>query len=129
MFLATSIDAFVLTSLPQGVVASETTLTEEPWILILVILALPLNPLANNIDLNEIQLHFIVITALGVGFIIPRFGLNSLVVSSITFIRGVGYCSRNHLQNSSPRYSIHSLHARRCAFDCLYPCYLDKLAA
>ncbi len=82
---------------------SATSLTNEPWILILlmigiliaagcvmettpniVILAPILMPLAENIGMNEIQFCVMMITALGVGFITPPLGLNLFVVSGIT---------------------------------------------
>jgi C4-dicarboxylate transporter DctM subunit len=88
---------------PQGFVAAITQLTDEPWILILlmigilvaagcvmettpniVILAPILKPLADSIGMNEIQFCIMMITALGVGFITPPLGLNLFVVSGIT---------------------------------------------
>jgi C4-dicarboxylate transporter DctM subunit len=88
---------------PQGFVAAATSVSEEPWILILmmililiaagcvmettpniVILAPILFPLAQSIDMNEIQFCIMMITALGVGFITPPLGLNLFVVSGIT---------------------------------------------
>ena len=50
----------------------------------IVILAPILKPLADNIDMNEIQFCIMMITALGVGFITPPLGLNLFVVSGIT---------------------------------------------
>ncbi len=88
---------------PQGFVIAVTSLTETPWILILlmigiliaagcvmettpniVILAPLLKPLADNIGMNEIQFCIMMITALGVGFITPPLGLNLFVVSGLT---------------------------------------------
>jgi TRAP-type C4-dicarboxylate transport system permease large subunit len=88
---------------PQGFVYSLTSLTEDPMILIammvliliaagcvmettpnIVILAPILKPLADNIGMNEIQFCIMMITALGVGFITPPLGLNLFVVSGIT---------------------------------------------
>lgn len=88
---------------PQGFVASVTSLTEDPYILILlmimiliaagcvmettpniVILAPILKPLADEIGMNEIQFCVMMITALGVGFITPPLGLNLFVVSGLT---------------------------------------------
>jgi len=88
---------------PQGFVAAVTGITEEPWILILlmililiaagcvmettpniVILAPILKPLADEIGMNEIQFCVMLITALGVGFITPPLGLNLFVVSGLT---------------------------------------------
>ena len=50
----------------------------------IVILAPILFPLAQNIEMNEIQFCIMMITALGVGFITPPLGLNLFVVSGIT---------------------------------------------
>ena len=88
---------------PQGFVYSVTALTDDPTLLILmmigiliaagcvmettpniVILAPILKPLADNIGMNEIQFSILMITALGVGFITPPLGLNLFVVSGIT---------------------------------------------
>ena len=90
-------------NVPQGFVASVTSLTDDPSMLILlmigiliaagcvmettpniVILAPILKPLADNIGMNEIQFCVMMITALGVGFITPPLGLNLFVVSGIT---------------------------------------------
>lgn len=95
--------ALAIMGVPQGFVAAATNLTNEPWILILlmigiliaagcvmettpniVILAPILKPLADNIGMNEIQFCIMMITALGVGFITPPLGLNLFVVSGIT---------------------------------------------
>ncbi|MGF1619145.1 MAG: TRAP transporter large permease [Rhodomicrobiaceae bacterium] len=88
---------------PQGFVASMSALTDDPHVMILimiailiaagcvmettpniVILAPILKPLADNIGMNEIQFCVMMITALGVGFITPPLGLNLFVVSGIT---------------------------------------------
>lgn len=88
---------------PQGFVGAVTSLTDDPTLLILlmigiliaagcvmettpniVILAPILKPLADNIGMNEIQFCIMMITALGVGFITPPLGLNLFVVSGLT---------------------------------------------
>ena len=88
---------------PQGFVFALTSLTEDPTLLILmmvailiaagcvmettpniVILAPILKPLADNIGMNEIQFCIMMISALGVGFITPPLGLNLFVVAGIT---------------------------------------------
>ncbi|MCR9256721.1 MAG: TRAP transporter large permease [Alphaproteobacteria bacterium] len=95
--------ALAILGVPQGFVYAVTSLTEEPWILILlmiviliaagcvmettpniVILAPILKPLADSIDMNEIQFCVMMITSLGVGFITPPLGLNLFVVSGLT---------------------------------------------
>ncbi|MBZ8119946.1 TRAP transporter large permease [Roseovarius sp. LXJ103] len=95
--------ALALLGVPQGFVAAATSVSNEPWILILmmililiaagcvmettpniVILGPILFPLAQSIDMNEIQFCIMMITALGVGFITPPLGLNLFVVSGIT---------------------------------------------
>ena len=102
-FSAPLAEAIAIMGVPQGFVASITSLTDEPWLLILlmigiliaagcvmettpniVILAPILKPLADNIGMNEIQFCIMMITALGVGFITPPLGLNLFVVSGIT---------------------------------------------
>lgn len=96
-------EALAIIGVPQGFVTSITSLTDDPMILILlmigilvaagcvmettpniVILAPILKPLADNIGMNEIQFCIMMITALGVGFITPPLGLNLFVVSGIT---------------------------------------------
>lgn len=88
---------------PQGFVFAVTSLTDNPHLLILlmiailiaagcvmettpniVILAPILKPLADDIGMNEIQFCVLMITALGVGFITPPLGLNLFVVSGLT---------------------------------------------
>ena len=102
-FSAPLAEALAIMGVPQGFVASVTSLTDDPYMLILlmifiliaagcvmettpniVILAPILKPLADNIGMNEIQFCIMMITALGVGFITPPLGLNLFVVSGIT---------------------------------------------
>ena len=96
-------EALAIIGVPQGFVAVATGVSDEPWILILmmigiliasgcvmettpniVILAPILKPLADSIGMNEIQFCIMMITALGVGFITPPLGLNLFVVSGLT---------------------------------------------
>jgi C4-dicarboxylate transporter DctM subunit len=89
-------------NVPQGFVGAVTSLTDDPYVLILlmigiliaagcvmettpniVILAPILKPLADDIGMNEIQ-FCIMMTALGVGFITPPLGLNLFVVAGLT---------------------------------------------
>ena len=102
-FSAPLAEALAIMGVPQGFVASVTSLTDDPQVLILlmililiaagcvmettpniVILAPILKPLADNIGMNEIQFCIMMITALGVGFITPPLGLNLFVVAGIT---------------------------------------------
>ena len=102
-FSAPLAEALAIMGVPQGFVTAVTGLTDDPAILILlmiciliaagcvmettpniVILAPILKPLADNIGMNEIQFCIMMITALGVGFITPPLGLNLFVVSGIT---------------------------------------------
>lgn len=95
--------ALAILGVPQGFVYSITSITDNPALLILlmifiliaagcvmettpniVILAPILKPLADNIGMNEIQFCIMMITALGVGFITPPLGLNLFVVSGLT---------------------------------------------
>ena len=95
--------AMAALGVPQGFVLSVTSLTENPYMLILlmigilvaagcvmettpniVILAPILKPLADEIGMDEIQFCVMMITALGVGFITPPLGLNLFVVSGLT---------------------------------------------
>ena len=95
--------ALAIMGVPQGFVSAATSLTDDPYLLILlmigiliaagcvmettpniVILAPILKPLADNIGMNEIQFCVMMITALGVGFITPPLGLNLFVLSGIT---------------------------------------------
>lgn len=96
-------EALAIIGVPQGFVAAATSVSEEPWVLIMmmililiasgcvmettpniVILAPILLPLAESIGMNEIQFCIMMITALGVGFITPPLGLNLFVVSGLT---------------------------------------------
>ncbi|MDJ1016703.1 MAG: TRAP transporter large permease [Paracoccaceae bacterium] len=96
-------EALAIIGVPQGFVAVATGVSDEPWVLIImmvailiasgcvmettpniVILAPILKPLADNIGMNEIQFCIMMITALGVGFITPPLGLNLFVVSGLT---------------------------------------------
>jgi len=96
-------EALAIIGVPQGFVAVATGVSDEPWVLILmmiailiasgcvmettpniVILAPILKPLAENIGMNEIQFCIMMITALGVGFITPPLGLNLFVVAGLT---------------------------------------------
>lgn len=89
--------------IPQAFVSGMTGLSSDPAVLILlmtailiiagcimettpniVILAPLLLPLARDIGMNDIHFCIFMITALGVGFITPPFGLNLFVVSSLT---------------------------------------------
>lgn len=95
--------AMAALGVPQGFVASVTSITDDPSMLILlmiviliaagcvmettpniVILAPILHPLALEIGMNEIQFCIMMITSLGVGFITPPLGLNLFVVSGLT---------------------------------------------
>jgi len=90
-------------NVPQGVIFAVTSLTEDPLMIKLlmiailiaagcvmettpniVILAPILLPLAQEIGMNEVQFCIMMITALGVGFITPPLGLNLFVISGIT---------------------------------------------
>ncbi|MEM8876733.1 MAG: TRAP transporter large permease [Pseudomonadota bacterium] len=96
-------EALAIIGVPQGFVAVATGISDEPWVLIMmmvfvliaagcvmettpniVILAPILKPLADNIGMNEIQFCVMMITALGVGFITPPLGLNLFVVAGLT---------------------------------------------
>jgi tripartite ATP-independent transporter DctM subunit len=95
--------ALAVMGVPQGFVFALTSVSEEPAVLIammvliliaagcvmettpnIVILAPILKPLADNIGMHEVQFCIMMITALGVGFITPPLGLNLFVVSGIT---------------------------------------------
>ena len=95
--------ALAAMGVPQGFVYAATSLTENPHLLILlmigiliaagcvmettpniVILAPLLKPVADSIGMNEIQFCIMMITSLGIGFITPPLGLNLFVVSGIT---------------------------------------------
>lgn len=96
-------EALAVMGVPQSFVAAVTSISEEPYVLILlmiailiaagcvmettpniVILAPILKPLADQIGMNEIQFCVMMITTLGVGFITPPLGLNLFVVSGLT---------------------------------------------
>ena len=95
--------ALAIMGVPQGFVSAATSVSDAPWVLILmmvgiliaagcvmettpniVILAPILKPLADDIGMNEIQFCIMMITALGVGFITPPLGLNLFVVAGLT---------------------------------------------
>lgn len=95
--------ALATMGVPQGFVHLVTGLSSEPYVIILlmiailvaagcvmettpniVILAPLLKPLADEIGMNEIQFCIMMITTLGVGFITPPLGLNLFVVSGLT---------------------------------------------
>lgn len=88
---------------PQGFVYLITSLTDDPTMIILlmigililagcvmettpniVILAPIMLPLAKEIGMHEVHFCIMMVTALGVGFITPPLGLNLFVVSGIT---------------------------------------------
>ena len=94
--------ALAIMGVPQGFVSTATAMTDNPTILIImmigiliaagcvmettpniVILAPILKPLSDSIGMNEIQFCIMMITALGVGFITPPLGLNLFVFSCI----------------------------------------------
>jgi len=102
-FSAPLAEALAIMGVPQGFVFAVTSVTENEFALIflmiciliaagcvmettpnIVILAPILKPLADNIGMNEIQFCIMMITALGVGFITPPLGLNLFVVSGLT---------------------------------------------
>jgi len=95
--------ALAALQVPQAFVEAMTSVSPEPMVIILmmvaililaglimettpniVILAPLLLPLAQEIGMNEIHFCVLMITALGVGFITPPFGLNLFVISGIT---------------------------------------------
>ena len=88
---------------PQAFVAYMTSLTSNPYLIILimililmiagcvmettpniVILAPILLPLAQEIGMDEIHFCIFMVSALGIGFITPPLGLNLFVVSGVT---------------------------------------------
>jgi C4-dicarboxylate transporter DctM subunit len=96
-------EALAIIGVPQGFVGALTSMTSNEYMLIaimvlilvaagcvmettpnIVILAPILYPLAQEIEMNQIQFCIMMITALGVGFITPPLGLNLFVVSGIT---------------------------------------------
>lgn len=93
---------FSTLSIPQTFVTAMTGLSSSPVVLILIIIAILviagcvmettpnivilsplLLPLAQKIGMSDIHFCILMITALGVGFITPPFGLNLFVVSSL----------------------------------------------
>lgn len=92
-----------ITNVPQSMVGAVNSFTEDPVIIILlmlgifilagcvmettpniVILAPIMLPLAQSIGMNDIHFCIFMITALGIGFITPPLGLNLFVISGIT---------------------------------------------
>ncbi len=90
-------------NVPQGFVYTVTSLTEDPIMIKLLMIAILiaagcvmettpnivilspiLLPLAQEIGMNDVQFCIMMITALGVGFITPPLGLNLFVISGIT---------------------------------------------
>ncbi|MFT6389323.1 MAG: tripartite ATP-independent transporter DctM subunit [Cellvibrionaceae bacterium] len=90
-------------NVPQGFVYGMTSLTDNPTLILLmmiailiiagcvmettpniVILAPIMLPLAEAIGMNEIHFCIVMVTSLGVGFITPPLGLNLFVVSGLT---------------------------------------------
>jgi len=88
---------------PQAFVGAMTAISSEPGIILLMMIAILvvaglimettpnivilsplLLPLARAIGMNDIHFCIVMVTALGVGFITPPFGLNLFVVSGIT---------------------------------------------
>ena len=95
--------AMAVIGVPQGFVYAMTTVSENPVIIILlmisiliiagcvmettpniVILAPLMFPLTQEIGMNDVQFCIMMITTLGVGFITPPLGLNLFVVSGLT---------------------------------------------
>lgn len=94
---------FAVNDVPQSLIASVTALTENPALIILmmlgvfilaglvmestpniVILAPIMLPLAQEIGMHDIHFCIFMITSLGIGFITPPLGLNLFVISGIT---------------------------------------------
>lgn len=92
-----------ITNVPQSMVGAVNSFTEDPTLIILlmlvifmiagcvmettpniVILAPIMLPLAQSIGMNDIHFCIFMITALGIGFITPPLGLNLFVISGIT---------------------------------------------
>jgi len=88
---------------PQGFVAAMTSISDNPQVLILIIIGILvlagcvmettpnivilspiLLPLAREIGMHDIHFCIVMVTALGVGFITPPLGLNLFVVSGLT---------------------------------------------
>lgn len=93
---------FSTLNIPQSFVGSMAGLSNNPVVLILIMIAILmiagavmettpnivilsplLLPLAQHIGMNDIHFSILMISALGVGFITPPFGLNLFVVSSL----------------------------------------------
>lgn len=94
---------FAINDVPQSLIASVTALTDNPALIILmmlgvfilaglvmestpniVILAPIMLPLAQEIGMNDIHFCIFMVTSLGIGFITPPLGLNLFVISGIT---------------------------------------------
>lgn len=92
-----------ITNVPQSMVGAVNSFTEDPTLIILlmlaifmiagcvmettpniVILAPIMLPLAQSIGMNDIHFCIFMITSLGIGFITPPLGLNLFVISGIT---------------------------------------------
>ncbi len=90
-------------NIPQSFASSISTMTDNPTIIILLIIGILviagcvmettpnivilgpiLQPLALEAGMDQVQFCIMMVTALGVGFITPPLGLNLFVVSSIT---------------------------------------------
>ncbi|MDH3772615.1 MAG: TRAP transporter large permease subunit, partial [Nitrospirota bacterium] len=88
---------------PQAFVGAMTTISSEPGVILLLMIAILvvaglvmettpnivilsplLLPLAREIGMNDVHFCIVMVTALGVGFITPPFGLNLFVVSGVT---------------------------------------------
>lgn len=89
--------------IPDAFVSGITGLSDQPWVIVLliigiliiagcimettpniVVLAPLLLPVAQSIGMNPIHFSIMMVTALGIGFITPPFGLNLFVVSGLT---------------------------------------------
>ena len=132
--------AMAIIGVPQGFVYAMTTVSENPAIIILlmigiliiagcvmettpniVILAPLMFPLAQEIGMNDVQFCIMMITTLGVGFITPPLGAES--------VRGVGADGRIDLENRLPRHSLHGSDADRRSDDRLHSRDFDNLPA
>ena len=95
--------ALAALEVPQTFVQAITTLTDDPTLIVLlmlgifilagcvmettpniVILAPIMLPLAQNIGMNDIHFCIFMVTALGVGFVTPPLGLNLFVLAGLT---------------------------------------------
>lgn len=93
---------FAILQIPQGFVKFAFSVSENPIVLLLIMIAILilagcvmeaapnivilspiLFPLAREIGMHDIHFCIVMVTALGVGFITPPLGLNIFVVSSI----------------------------------------------